>query len=159
MEDDSIRLWGCQLKRVENLRKFGDFCIVFLAGNVTISAMENKRRSVRVSAQLEGSLHQGGGLLIFGGKIADLSETGGRVLLRQHFDPGALFEIEIRWEEFKVPFKGMAKLVWIKKKDGRAFPFEAGFEFTEVDPGCRNLMANYIRRTVQREGRDVRWMS
>ena len=120
--------------------------------------MDNKRKTSRVIARLEGTVSKDKRLILYAARIKDVSETGICVQLKQYFEVGALLEIEVRSDEFRVPLKGTTRVMWIRHRDSQRFPYEAGLQFVEILPADRAKLCGYVLHSLQRGGKDIPWL-
>lgn len=120
--------------------------------------MENKRKTIRVSATLEVSFREVAGALPGGLRCKNISEAGICIPLIQ-IPTGSFLEIEIRSDKFKSSVQATARIAWIIERDGGKFPYEAGLEFVNLRPIERGILHDYIdQSTAQGEGQEIRWI-
>ncbi len=114
--------------------------------------MENKRKSVRVTASLVVSFKVKNTRLAVGSRIKDVSATGVCIPSKYYLPVDSLIELEIRSDDFKEPIKASARVVRVTNRSGSKFPYEVGLVFVDVPFDKRNILHDYIQRSIAREG-------
>ncbi len=121
--------------------------------------MENKRKSVRVTAFLVASFKVKNTRLAGGSRVKDISETGACVPSNHYFPVDSLIELEIRSDDLKEPIKALARVVRITNRNDGKFPYEVGLVFLDLPLVKRNILHDYIQRSIAQEGnKDIHWL-
>lgn len=120
--------------------------------------MDNKRRTVRVSATLKVLFHEVESDFLSGSCGKNISETGLCIPLT-HIPSGSFLEVEIQSDGLKPSVKATARIAWIANRTGDKFPFEAGLELVNLGPVDRAALHSYIARcSAPGEAPDIRWI-
>lgn len=110
--------------------------------------MEDKRKHVRVCANLVVILKVKNSRLARGSRTKDISETGICIPLNNYFPVGSLLELEMRSIDLKGPIRSLARVVRIAKLDDGYTPFEMGVEFIDFPVANRRIFSEYIRLSL-----------
>jgi hypothetical protein len=121
--------------------------------------MENKRKSARVNANLVVLVKVKNARMARGSRIKNVSETGVCIPLSHYFPVDSLLDLEIRSVDLMNPIKTSARVVRVVNRDNGEFPFEMGVVFLDIPIPNRNMLSDYISRTIaQRGDRDSNWL-
>ena len=120
--------------------------------------MDDRRKWVRLNKGLAFSFRQVNGFLRSGGRTKNISPGGLCFPLGSYFPVGTLLEIEIHFEDFKIPVKALTRVIWVIQHNNRDLPFEVGVEFLEIPPNQRDMLHAYIKRYPSEGGSSpVQW--
>ena len=120
--------------------------------------MENKRRSVRVTANSIVSFKVKDTRLAGGSRIKDVSETGACIPSNHYFPIDSLLELEIRSDDLKGSIKVLGRVVRITGRREGKFLYEVGLVFLDLPFDKRKMLQEYIQRFMaQGENKDVHW--
>ena len=121
--------------------------------------MNNQRKFIRINKSLEVSFSGVKDLLRSGKRNKDLSEGGICLPLDKYFPVGSMLNIEIRFDDFKMPIKALAKIAWITNTNNTRLPFEAGLKFIDISPSQRDILRDYIKRNTPADGQaGMQWV-
>lgn len=111
--------------------------------------MENRRKNVRVEANLIVLLKASNTRMARGSRIKNVSETGICVPLNHYFPVDSLIELEIRSVYFEESIKASARVVRVANRDNNISSYEVGAVFLDIpDPANRYVLYEYIRRSI-----------
>jgi hypothetical protein len=121
--------------------------------------MSDKRKAVRVRANIVANFKVKAVRLAGGSRVKDISEVGLCLPSKHHFDVNAILELEIRAEDLQEPVKTTARVVWIRNISSSKYNFEVGLEFMDMLPAQKNVIHKFVQGVLSRgESRDVAWM-
>ena len=113
--------------------------------------MENKRIFPRKSVGLTVTFRKTQSYLLTGARIKDISETGMCMPSNLFYPIGHLIEIDILLDEYKISIKTKARVARLTDLTNNRYRFDVGLEFLELASQERNILREYIQRSLALE--------
>lgn len=121
-----------------------------------MSSIQERRQHVRISQSLEVSYWASKQLLRFSSRSVDISRGGICLPVLQRLEAGTIIQLEIRSPEVRKPIVATAKVVWLKEKRNRQFPFEIGIKFIEITPSDSKVLDGLCKKLEDEHSADIR---
>jgi hypothetical protein len=77
---------------------------------------------------------------------SNVSDTGIKLTLYQHLEPGKLYDFEINFDATPKPIAARGEVVWCRRIVNARFPFEAGIKFVLIDSNNLDRLREALSR-------------
>ena len=104
-----------------------------------------KRKAARIDKPVEVKFRFAGQLLRVGVQSINISTQGVRLPLFQRLTLGMTLELEIVLSGLARPLKALGEVIWVRQRDDRQSPFEAGIKFAKISAIDLEVIKNFCQ--------------